>query len=210
MATQYTVKDLRIIKREPIYTGFVKLERVSLSYRLFQQNNYSEIVERECAQRKKAAGVLIYNDAKQQFLLIEQFRVGAIDDPISPWHLEIVAGLLDGNESPEACLYRESLEEAGCELFDLHHLFTFYPSAGASNELFYLYTAQAELPKNGAIFGLVEEGENIQAHIFNYHELPQLFAEQKLRNAPVIMALQWLQQHIANHTSASITSEHTS
>ncbi|SDB95747.1 NUDIX domain-containing protein [Acinetobacter boissieri] len=197
MANQYTVKDLRIIKREPIYTGFVQLERVSLSYRLFQQNNYSEVVQRECARRKKAAGVLIYNDKEKQFLLIEQFRVGAIDDPISPWHLEIVAGLLDGDESPETCLYRESLEEADCTLFDLQHLFTFYPSAGASNELFYLYTAQAVLPTDGSIFGLVEEGENIQAHIFNYDELPQLFAQQRLRNAPVIMALQWLQQHIA-------------
>lgn len=210
MATQYTAKDVNVIKREPIYTGFVQLERVSLSYRLFQQTHHSQIIQRECIQRKKAAGVLIYNDPKEQFLLIEQFRVGAIDDPISPWHLEIIAGLLDNDESPEACLYRESLEEAGCSLFDLKHLFTFYPSAGASNELFYLYTAQADLPTHGSVFGLVEEGENIQAHIFNYHELPQLFAQQRLRNAPVIMALQWLQQHIAQRSSSQIISEHTS
>lgn len=208
MANQYTSNDLKIIKREKIYTGFVQVERISLSYRLFHQNHYSAIVQRECVQRKKAAGVLIYNDHKEQFLLIEQFRVGAIADPISPWHLEIVAGLLDGDESAEDCLYRESLEEAGCSLFDLAHLFTFYPSAGASNELFYLYTAQAELPEHGRIFGLVEEAENIQAHIFNYSELPTLFKQQRLRNAPVIMALQWLQQHIANKSLSHNTVEH--
>lgn len=196
MANQYTKHDIKIINKEPIYTGFVAVEKLSLTYRLFQQKTHSAIVQRECIRRKKAAGVLIYNDRQKQFLLIEQFRVGAIEDPISPWHLEIVAGLLDGDESPEDCLYRESLEESGCELSDLQHLFTFYPSAGASDELFYLYSAQAELPQHQQIFGLVDEGENIKAHIFTYDDIGTLFSEQKLRNAPVIMALQWLQQHI--------------
>jgi ADP-ribose pyrophosphatase len=28
----------------------------------------------------------------------------------------VIAGVLDGNESPETCIRRESLEEAGCEI----------------------------------------------------------------------------------------------
>lgn len=75
--------------------------------------------------RYEAAGVLLYNDQKQQFALIEQFRVGALDDSHSPWQLEIIAGVLDGNESPESCIRRESLEESGCEVQDLEHLFSF-------------------------------------------------------------------------------------
>jgi ADP-ribose pyrophosphatase len=73
--------------------------------------------------------------------LIEQFRVGAIDDPDSPWQLEIIAGVLDGDESPESCIRRESLEESGCQIDELEHLFSFYPSAGACSEVFHLYAA---------------------------------------------------------------------
>ena len=60
-----------------------------------------------------------------KFALIEQFRIGAIDDCDSPWQLEVIAGVLDGNESPESCIRREALEESGCEFKELQHLFSF-------------------------------------------------------------------------------------
>ncbi len=56
--------------------------------------------------------------------------------------------------------------------------------------------AQTELPEQGGIFGMPDEGENIQLHILDYADIPSLLTNGRLRNAPVIMALQWLQQHI--------------
>ena len=41
-----------------------------------------------------------------------------------------------------------------------------------------------------------DEGENIQLHIIDYREIPNLLTNGRLKNAPVIMALQWLQQQI--------------
>lgn len=152
-------------------------------------------MQRELVHRPEAAGVLLYNDQKQQFALIEQFRVGALGDSQSPWQLEVIAGVLDGNESPENCIRRESLEESGCEVQDLEHLFSFYPSAGACSELFHLYVAETNLPDEGGIFGVDDEGENIQLHLFSYSEIQTLLDSGRLRNAPVIMALQWLAQH---------------
>jgi ADP-ribose pyrophosphatase len=192
----YLKNEVQIEKREHAFQGFIQVEKVSLRHRLFGQNTYSKILQRELIHRPEAAGVLIYNDAAQQFALIEQFRVGALDDKDSPWQLEIIAGVLDGQEKPEECLYREAVEEAGCHLFDLQHLFSFYPSAGACSELFHLYVAQAELPNSGSIFGMPDEGENIQLHIFDYTDALALLTTGRLKNAPVIMALQWLQQHI--------------
>lgn len=193
----YNKNDFEIKNREYIYNGFIKVEKISLQHRLFNQTEYTRRIDRELIRRKEAAGVLIYNDQQQRFALIEQFRVGAIDDAISPWQLEIIAGVLDGNESPETCIRRESLEESGCEIDHLEHLFTFYPSAGACDELFHLYVAEAELPEQGGIFGMPDEGENIQLHILNYSDLVELMSGNRLRNAPVIMALQWLKQHIS-------------
>ena len=192
----YFKNDVQIQQREILFRGFLQVEKVSLQHRLFQQENYSKTIQRELIHRPEAAGVLVYNDAMQQFALIEQFRVGALDDMDSPWQLEIIAGVLDDNENPEECLYREALEEAGCNLFDLKALFSFYPSAGACSELFHLYVAQAELPPTGSIFGIADEGENILLHIFDYADIQHLLTTGRLKNAPVIMALQWLQQHI--------------
>ena len=59
--------------------------------------------------RPEAAGSTSTNDQNNSSALIEQFRVGALDDSHSPWQLEIIAGVLDGNESPESCIRRENL-----------------------------------------------------------------------------------------------------
>lgn len=193
----YNKNDFEIQSREYIYTGFIKVEKVTIRHQLFNQTEYTASIHRELIHRKEAAGVLIYNDELQRFALIEQFRIGAIDDEVSPWQLEIIAGVLDGDESPETCIRRESLEESGCEIDELEHLYSFYPSAGACDEVFHLYVAQANLPEHGGIFGMPDEGENIQLHILQYSNLAQLMSSQRLRNAPVIMALQWLKQHIA-------------
>ena len=198
----YNKKDFTIEGREYQFKGFIQVEKISLRHRLFAQALFTPVIHRELVHRPEAAGVLIYNDRQAKFALIEQFRIGAIDDAVSPWQLEIIAGVLDGNESAENCIRRESLEESGCELNQLQHLFSFYPSAGACSELFHLYAAEAVLPECGGIFGMPDEGENILLHILNYADLPELLAGGRLKNAPVIMALQWLQQKI--HTIKSV------
>ncbi len=192
----YNSDEVDILSREYLFRGFIQVEKVSLRHRLFQQSDYTSVIHRELIQRPEAGGVLIYNDQQQKFALIEQFRIGAMDDPDSPWQLEVIAGVLDGDESPESCIRRESLEESGCELRALQHLFSFYPSAGACAELFHLYSAEATLPEQGGVFGVADEGENIQLHILDYADIRSLLTNGRLRNAPVIIALQWLEQHI--------------
>ncbi|ALH94571.1 NUDIX domain-containing protein [Acinetobacter equi] len=192
----YSKKDFNLHERHRLYSGFIGVEKVSLDHRLFHQENHTPILQRELIHRPEAAGVLIYDEQKQKIALIEQFRIGAIDDETSPWQLEIIAGVLDADETPESCVRREAFEESGCHIHELEHIFSFYPSAGACDELFHLYTAQADLPLEGGIFGVENEGENIQLHIIDYKDIPILLRNGRLRNAPVIMALQWLLQTI--------------
>lgn len=194
----YNKNDCLIEARQYAYQGFLKVENVSLRHRLFHQDQLIPTIHRELLHRPEAAGVLLYDDQQEKFALIEQFRIGALDDIDSPWQLEIIAGVLDGDESPETCIRREALEESGCTVNQLQHLFSFYPSAGACSELFHLYVAHVQLPEQGGIFGMPDEGENIQLHLIQYTDLATLLSNGRLRNAPVIMALQWLQQHIAH------------
>ncbi len=60
---------------------------------MFNQTTYTPVLQRELIQRPEAAGVLIYDAPQQKFALIEQFRIGAIDDCDSPWQLEVIAGV---------------------------------------------------------------------------------------------------------------------
>ncbi|GAB01015.1 MULTISPECIES: NUDIX domain-containing protein [Acinetobacter] len=192
----YSASDVTIESREFLFRGFIQVEKVNIRHRLFNRSDYSPLIQRELVHRPEAAGVLLYDDQQQRFALIEQFRIGALNDVESAWQLEVIAGVLDGDESPEICIRRESLEESGCEIKELQHLFSFYPSAGACSEFFHLYVAEVDLPLTGGIFGMPDEGENIQLHLFDYSELTLLLKNGRLRNAPVIMALQWLAQHL--------------
>ncbi len=192
----FSASDVSIESRENLFRGFIQVEKVTIKHRLFNKSNYSSSIHRELIHRPEAAGVLLYDNQQRRFVLIEQFRIGALNDTVSPWQLEVIAGVLDGDETPETCIRRESLEEAGCEVHDLQHLFTFYPSAGACSEIFHLYVANVELPTSGGVFGMPDEGEDIQLHLFDYSDAPLLLKNGRLRNAPVIMALQWLTQHL--------------
>ena len=173
----YHREDVQIVDRAFVFQGFVQVEKVNLRHRLFNQTEYTAVISRELIQRPEAAGVLIYDDAQQKFALIEQFRIGAMDDQDSAWQLEIIAGVLDGDESPESCIRREALEESGCQIEHLQHLFSFYPSAGACAELFHLYSAAADLPEQGGVFGMPDEGENILLHLIDYAQIDTLLSK---------------------------------
>lgn len=193
----YSKADFKILQRETLYQGFVHVEKLTLTHRLFDQNvHINPPIQRELVHRREAAGVLLYDDAHQCFGLIEQFRVGALEHGDSPWHLEVIAGLIDEGETPEQCIQREAVEESGCTLQHITHLFSFYPSSGASSEYFHLYAAETDLSDKKGIFGVANEGEDIKLHIIAYHDLAQLLCQGRLQNAPVIMALQWLQQRL--------------
>jgi len=80
-----------ILEREVVYAGFFKLLRYRLRHRLFEGGMGPEL-ERELFERGRAAVVLPYDPERRQVVLVEQFRVGAIEDEEDPWLLEPVAG----------------------------------------------------------------------------------------------------------------------
>lgn len=196
---QFSMQDVEIIEKQFLYQGFVQVESVTIRHRLFQNSEFTPIMKREIVHRREAAGVLVHDPKQQKFLLIEQFRAATINSSDTSWQLEIIAGLIDAGEDATNCLKREALEEANCLIQQLDFVHRYYPSAGASNEVFNFYVATANLSQSGGIYGEASEGENIKVHIFNYSDISALFSSGYLRNAPVIIALQWLQLYLAQH-----------
>src|SRR5690606_15999801 len=97
--------------------------------------------------------------------LVEQFRVGALNEH-NPWLLELVAGLIDADdESPEAVGRREAQEEAGVEIGEMLPVGEYYASPGGSDEYFHLFCGRCDLGNAGGVHGLAEEGEDIRVHV---------------------------------------------
>lgn len=184
--------DYKISKHEVLYQGVFRLARYELQHRLFN-GGMSQTISREVLERKSAVGVLPYDPVLDQVVLIEQFRVGAMSDPESPWMVELVAGVFDADETPPEVAKREATEEANCEILDLFPICEYFVSPGGSNEYIHLYCGRIDASEAGGIHGLQDENEDIRAFTVSADEAFALAQENKLKNAPTIITLQWLQ-----------------
>ena len=190
-AAPFTRADVELVERRCLHQGFFRLEALHLRHRLFQ-GGWSEPMVREVHQRHDAVGVLLYDPERDAVVLVEQFRAGAIDDPESPWKLEVVAGLVERGESVADVARRECQEEAGCEVGELIELHTYYPSPGACNERVTLLCGLVDSRGLGGVHGLDEEHEDIRVHVLSFAQAWELLQAGRLDNAMCLIVFHWL------------------
>jgi ADP-ribose pyrophosphatase len=128
-----TEPRVEIFEKTVGYNGFFRLERYRLRHRLFSGEWSRELV-REVFERGHAAAVLPYDPVYDQVVLIEQFRIGALEAPGGPWLLEIVAGVIDAAETPEEVIRREAIEESGCTIHEIVPICEYLVSPGGTSE----------------------------------------------------------------------------
>lgn len=182
---------VRILARETCFRGFYRLDRLQLRHRQFS-GAMGPALSRELFVRHDAVCVLPYDPQRDCVVLVEQFRVGALDKAANPWLLELVAGLIDSDEAPEQVARREAREEAGLELGALWPITTYFPSPGGSDELVHLYVGRCDSAGAGGVHGLAEEGEDIRVHVWPLEDALQAVRNGRINNAASIIALQWL------------------
>lgn len=183
--------DVEIVEREQCFSGFYRLDRLQLRHRLFS-GAMGRQLERELFVRHDAVCVLPYDPRRDEVVLIEQFRVGAVGKVANPWLIELVAGLIDKDEQPEEVARREAIEEAGLEVGELWPVTTYFPSPGGSTERVHLYVGRCDSSNAGGVFGLDEEGEDIRVHVWSLQRALQAVRDGGIDNAASIIALQWL------------------
>ncbi|MDP6969402.1 MAG: NUDIX domain-containing protein [Gammaproteobacteria bacterium] len=193
---EFTADDVEILTQIDAYQGFYRLKHYQLRHRLFA-GGWSRPIEREVVCRTPAVAVLLYDAVADAVVLIEQFRVGAMQHPDGPWQLEMVAGLIDTDEGPEQVAVRECQEEAGVAITpeQLHKVCEYLVSPGGSNESLTIYCAPVDASRAGGLHGLSDEGEDIRVLSVSRAEAWQWLQAGKITNAATIIALQWLQIH---------------
>lgn len=179
-----------VVDKKIRYSGFFKLTEVRLKHDLFDGGE-SPVLTRELLFRHHAAAVLPYDPVRDELVLIEQFRIGAGEDPTGPWLIEIIAGLRETDETAEDLVCREAMEEAGCRISDLIPVHQYYSSPGSSSEQIQIYFARTDATGVGGVHGIDEEGEDIRVHVVSSDTAFEWLDQGRIDSAVPIIALQW-------------------
>ena len=183
---------IEVDQRETLFDSFLRVDRLKLRHSLFA-GGWSELMTRELILRPRAVGVLLFDPAQQQVVLVRQIRVGMLDEGQNTWLLELVAGMVESGEEPIEVAARESLEEANTKPQDLLQICEYYNSPGISNERITLFCGRVDATQAGGIFGLDAEHEDIEVVVLSLADALAKVASGEINNAMSIIALQWLQ-----------------
>lgn len=187
----FTPEDVEIISKETLFSGFFKMVKYRFKHRRFE-GGWSQPVEREMFERGHAAALLPYDPVRDEVVIIEQVRVGALEHE-QPWQLEIVAGIIDTDETAEQVVRREALEEAGIEVGKVVPITSYYPSSGGCSEKLDVFAGCVDASKAGGVHGLDYEDEDIRVQVMTREHAYQLVKDGKFENGATIIALQWLE-----------------
>ena len=111
-------------------------------------------------------------------LLIQQYRYAA-----RQFLWELVAGRMDGGETPEEGAARELKEETGYSAKKLKVFLEFFPTPGFLEEKMYLLLAEGLTPGKAA----PEDDEKIIAKAYTRKQLEEMLNKKKLRDAKTIV-----------------------
>lgn len=182
---------VEVLERERVYDGFIPVDRLRLRHALFG-GGLSDVLVRELYAHRLCVGVLPYDPARDTVVLVEQFRVGALEMPAGPWLMEVIAGMVEPGESAESVAHRESAEEADCRLQALWPICEYVVTPGVSSETVQLYCARTDSGGLGGVHGKAEEGEDIRVHVAALDEALAMINAGVIHAAMPIIALQWL------------------
>lgn len=173
---EFIMSNVVVKEAKNAYKGFLSVDSLTVEHPRFDGGSMT--VTRELIRRKDCVSILPFDAISGKVMLVEQFRVGAIDDPRGPFVFELVAGIIDEGETAEQAARRELKEETGIS-FILGHMIpmgTFYLSPGGCNEQTTVFLAPVLLDDasikeyTAQAHGCANEGEDIKVHIINVEE----------------------------------------
>ena len=180
------------IQCELLSKNWFKLHKYTFDLKTDEGTSVQQI--REVYDRGNGATILLYNRQQGTVVLIEQFRMPTyVNGKASGMLLEACAGLLD-NDSPEACIRREAMEETGYQVDKVQKLFEAYMSPGGVTELVYFFAAEYH-PDQKITDEVGVEDEVIEVVELPFHDALAMVADGRIKDGKTIMLLQYAQIH---------------
>ena len=192
---------VRLKSKVTVFDGYLRVDRYSVTHQLYR-GGWNHSIEREVILRGSVVAVLLFDSARQEIVLVEQFRTGAwAANWPDPWLLECAAGVVEAGESPEDVAIREALEETGCTVTRLEWITRYLTTPGSSTEQVDLFCGQIDAKGVGGYHGLASEGEDIRTSVWQLDEALALLDGHRICNSMTLIALQWLALHHSALTS---------
>jgi ADP-ribose pyrophosphatase len=183
-----------LLERTVAFQGYFRLARYRFRHSLYR-GGVSGAFDREVFERGQAAAVLPYDPIRDEVVLIRQFRAGTYAAGRHPWCWEIVAGMIEDDETPEDVARREAVEEAAVEILELVPLYSLVLSPGACSETCNIFLGRIEAAGVGGVHGLDTENEDILVKTMSFADALALLARDEIDNSAAVIALQWLALH---------------
>jgi ADP-ribose pyrophosphatase len=147
-------------------------------------------IERDILRSGKVVGILPVDLARNEVVLIRQFRLGSHMALGKGAMVELPAGRVDPHETAEQAARRECYEETGVYPSRLQPLFDIMPAPALSDECMRLYVACVDATKVDKRSG--EGEEDIETIRIPIEIAVEMLSRGELHNSAVIIALQWL------------------
>jgi ADP-ribose pyrophosphatase len=185
---------VEVCSEKRLLDDFFRVDEATLSFERFD-GSMSPRVRRLVFERGDSAAALVFERDANVLLFTEQFRFPAYRKG-EGWPLELMAGMVEEGETPEATVRRECEEELGYRPGNLEPVATFFVSPGGSSERIHLFyaevTAAMQVGKGGGVAG---EHEDIRIVRRSVDETRAALAAGRLTDAKTIIAVQWFLNH---------------
>lgn len=185
------MKRVEIIEKKRVFDRFFKIDEALLRYERYD-GAMSQALTRLNFERGDSVAAIIVNRNKRTVYLTEQFKYPASTKG-EGWIVEVVAGVIDPNETAEQAIKREIFEEIGFAASNATPIGEFFVSPGGTSErifLFYVNVTDADKKSGGG--GVASEGEDIRIIEWPVEEFFARLDSGELRDAKTIVAAHWL------------------
>jgi ADP-ribose pyrophosphatase len=174
--------------------GFLTLNRYE--FEVEQHRGGVRVLTWDVMERGHAVGVLGYDPVREEVVLIEEFRPGALVAGDYPFFETLVAGAIDGSESPIDAAVREMKEEANLELRTpvLVHPGA-YVSSGGTSEKLSIVVGVVDASNAGGVHGNPHETEDIKSVVLSTDEFLRRVRNAQFADMKTLVAGYWLAEN---------------
>ena len=185
---------VKILSREDCYSGFLSLARYHLIHRLFS-GGWSRPVVRERLEGLAAVAILLYDPVRDAVVMVEQFRIGALEEGAGAWLVEPAGGAVEPGEQPADVAVREAMEETGCGIEALHPIGQVHINPGLAQHRLWMFCGRVDASKASGIHGVDEEGEDLRVVVKDADTLINGLFSGEVASATTVLAIQWLERN---------------
>jgi ADP-ribose pyrophosphatase len=191
-------RQLRAVihERHLLHQGFLRVYRYQFDVE--KHDGGVTRISREVMERGNAVAVLGHDPIRDEVVLANEFRPGVLVAGDYPYRDNLVAGVIDKNESALVAAVREMREETGLVLSNpvLIHPRAYVSSGGTSEKISIVY-GNVDTTRAGGVHGNAEEDEDILSVVLPARVFVERVRSGEINDLKTLVAGYWFAEREA-------------